>query len=67
MDESFQTDNQRHNVAQTEEKPASAFFAGPEIVSDPSCYADSGATNHVTAEFRDFMSAQTTKANGANG
>lgn len=55
MDESYQppTQNNNNNNQQQYGKPA-AFFAGPATIVDPAWYADTGATNHVTAELENL-------------
>lgn len=48
MDESYQSHASPHQ--NSNKADAAAFVATPETVADPSWYADTGATNHVTAE-----------------
>ncbi|EXB99405.1 hypothetical protein L484_016381 [Morus notabilis] len=48
------TQNNNNNNQQQYGKPA-AFFAGPATVVDPAWYADTGATNHVTAELENLQ------------
>lgn len=50
LDEIYNFDNTQFSPQKN-----STFFAGPERVSDPCWYADSGATNHVTAEMENLQ------------